>query len=123
MSIFEEGSYNQRPRPFRAAFGAAHQPLSTEPGTGHPVGAPITAPSVRSCKKIGWQADPEGTPPAPQKRKPLRTNVGQTLSSVNPAISAISFTASQRAGSFGHRISRSKTWQDSEKSMLATDVH
>ena len=27
--------------------------------------------------------------PAPQRRKPLRTKVGQTLSSVNPAISAI----------------------------------
>jgi len=27
--------------------------------------------------------------PAPQKRKPMRANVRQTLSSVNPAISAI----------------------------------
>src|ERR1035441_10355883 len=38
-----------------------------------------------SCERIGWQAKA----PAPQKRKPLCTKVGQTLSSVNPAISAI----------------------------------
>ena len=36
---------------------------------------------MRRCEKIGWQAKA----PAPQKH----TNVGQTLSSVNPAISAI----------------------------------
>jgi hypothetical protein len=41
--------------------------------------------SLRSREKIGWQAKA----PAPQERKPLRTKVGQTLSSVNPAISAI----------------------------------
>src|ERR1039458_5574593 len=34
--------------------------------------------TVRSCEKIGWQAKA----PAPQERKPLRTKVGQTLSSV-----------------------------------------
>src|ERR1039458_4918670 len=36
-------------------------------------------------RDLGWQAKA----PAPQERKPLRTKVGQTLSSVNPAISAI----------------------------------
>jgi hypothetical protein len=41
------------------------------------------AARVRDCEEIGWQAKA----PAPQKRKPLHTNVGQTLSSVNPAIS------------------------------------
>ena len=46
---------------------------------------PIRAAIVRSCERIGWQAKA----PAPQKRKPLCTKVGQTLSSVNPAISAI----------------------------------
>src|ERR1035437_10315203 len=40
---------------------------------------------VRSRKRIGWQAKA----PAPQKRTVWRTNVGQTLSSVNPAISAM----------------------------------
>jgi VWFA-related protein len=35
----------------------------------------------RSRERIGWQAKA----PAPQKHKPLRTKVGQTLSSVNPA--------------------------------------
>src|SRR4249920_2982495 len=34
---------------------------------------------LRSCEKIGWQAEA----PAPPKRKRLRINVGQTLSSVN----------------------------------------
>jgi hypothetical protein len=50
--------------------------------------------SLRSRERIGWQAKA----PAPQKRKPLRTKVGQTLSSVNPAISAIfhSFSLSER---------------------------
>src|ERR1700728_946566 len=38
--------------------------------------------SLRSCEGIGWQAKAS----APQKRKPLRTNVGQTLSSVNPTV-------------------------------------
>jgi len=51
---------------------------------GTPVAAPTGAATVRSRKRIGWQAKA----PAPQKRKPLRTNVGHTLSSVNPAISA-----------------------------------
>ena len=36
---------------------------------------------ARSRERIGWQAKA----PAPQKHKPLRTKVGQTLSSVNPA--------------------------------------
>src|ERR1039458_6648294 len=40
--------------------------------------------SLRSCEKIGWQAKA----PAPQARKRLRIKVGQTLSSVNPALSA-----------------------------------
>src|ERR1035438_8671479 len=35
------------------------------------------ARGVRSRERIGWQAKA----PAPQKRKPLRTKVGQTLSS------------------------------------------
>src|ERR1017187_3909091 len=35
---------------------------------------------------VSWQAKA----PAPQTRKPLRTNVGQTLSSVNPVIVVIS---------------------------------
>jgi hypothetical protein len=39
---------------------------------------PLHFPKVRSCKKIGWQAEAS----APQKHKPLRANVGQTLSSV-----------------------------------------
>src|ERR1019366_6953658 len=42
--------------------------------------APMRAATVRSCERIGWQAKA----PAPQKRKPLSTKVGQTLSSVNP---------------------------------------
>src|ERR1017187_317930 len=52
---------------------------ATQPGTA----------SVRSCERIGWQAKAPAKAPAPQKRKPLCTKVGQTLSSVNPAISAI----------------------------------
>jgi hypothetical protein len=40
---------------------------------------------VRSRERIGWQAKA----PAPQERKPWCTKVGQTLSSVNPAIPAI----------------------------------
>jgi hypothetical protein len=40
---------------------------------------------LRSRGTNGWQAKA----PAPQKRKPMRAKVGQTLSSVNPAISAI----------------------------------
>jgi hypothetical protein len=40
--------------------------------------------SVRSCERTGWQAKA----PAPQARKRLRIKVGQTLSSVNPALSA-----------------------------------
>ena len=67
---------------------------------------PLRFPKVRSCKKIGWQAEA----PAPQKHKPLRANVGQTLSSVNPAISAIpgslNGTATARRGVALHR------WQD-----------
>ena len=47
--------------------------------------APMRAATVRSCERIGWQAKA----PAPQKRKPLSTKMGQTLSSVNPAIEAI----------------------------------
>jgi hypothetical protein len=35
--------------------------------------------SLRIREQIGWQAEA----PAPQTRKPLRSNVGQTLSSVN----------------------------------------
>jgi molybdate transport system substrate-binding protein len=50
-----------------------------------PVVAWIEAASVRPCKGIDWQAKA----PAPQKSKPLRNNVGQTLPSANPAISAI----------------------------------
>src|ERR1017187_9629327 len=46
------------------------------------VAALIGAASVRSCERVGWQAKA----PAPQGRKPLRSNVGQTLSSVNPSI-------------------------------------
>jgi hypothetical protein len=38
--------------------------------------------SVRSREEIGWQAEA----PAPRKRKPLRFNVGQTLSSATPLI-------------------------------------
>ena len=41
--------------------------------------------SLRRRGKIGWQAKT----PAPPRRKRLRTNVGQTLSSVNPAVLAI----------------------------------
>src|ERR1039458_8898392 len=48
--------------------------------------APIGAARVRRRERSGWQAKA----PAPQEVKPLRTKVGQTLSSVNPAISAIS---------------------------------
>jgi hypothetical protein len=48
--------------------------------------APIGAATVRRRERSGWQAKA----PAPQEGKPLRTKVGQTLSSVNPAISAIS---------------------------------
>jgi len=48
----------------------------------------------RSWEKIGWQAksgtDPQTGAPAPPRRKPLRTNVGRTLSSVNPPVSVIS---------------------------------
>src|ERR1017187_5751830 len=42
--------------------------------------APMRAATVRSCERIGGRAKA----PAPQKRKPLSTKVGQTLSSVNP---------------------------------------
>ena len=35
--------------------------------------------SLKSCEKVGWQAKA----PAPHGLKSLRTNVGQTLSSVN----------------------------------------
>jgi ABC-type antimicrobial peptide transport system permease subunit len=35
--------------------------------------------------RVGWQAKA----PAPQERKPLRSSVGQTLSTVNPAIPAV----------------------------------
>src|ERR1039458_10601333 len=42
-----------------------------------------------SCERIGWQAKAPAKAPAPQKRKPLCTKVGQTLWSVNPANSAI----------------------------------
>jgi hypothetical protein len=41
--------------------------------------------SLRSRKTIGWQAEA----PAPPKRKPPRAKVGQALSPVNPAVSAI----------------------------------
>jgi hypothetical protein len=41
--------------------------------------------TVRSLEKNPGKAKA----PAPQEPKPLRTKVGQTLSSVNPAISAI----------------------------------
>src|ERR1035437_9545457 len=47
--------------------------------------SPAPAAPVRSREKNGWQAKA----PAPQKPKPLRTNVGQTLSSVNTAIPEI----------------------------------
>src|ERR1035441_45240 len=40
---------------------------------------------VRTRRKIGWQAEA----PDPPRREPWITSVGQTLSSVNPAILAI----------------------------------
>jgi hypothetical protein len=49
---------------------------------------------VRSCEKIGWQAKA----PALQKRKTLRTNVGQTFPSVNPTAGPNFFTASESEG-------------------------
>ena len=42
--------------------------------------------SVRSCEEIGWQAEA----PAPPRCKSFECNVGQTLSSVNPAVRPIS---------------------------------
>src|ERR1039458_9461728 len=57
-------------------IAAARKPCST---------VTLRAATVGSREEIGWQAKA----PAPQERKPLCTNVGQTLSSVNPAISAI----------------------------------
>ena len=42
--------------------------------------------SVRSCEEIGWQAEA----PAPPRCKSFECNVGQTLSSFNPAVRPIS---------------------------------
>src|SRR5208283_4190892 len=42
--------------------------------------------SLRSCEEIGWQAEA----PAPPRCKSFECNVGQTLSSVNPAVRPIS---------------------------------
>src|SRR5450759_26048 len=41
---------------------------------------------LRSCEEIGWQAKA----PAPRACKSFGSKVGQTLSSVNPGVSAIS---------------------------------
>ena len=42
--------------------------------------------SLRSCEEIGWQAEA----PAPPRCKSFECSVGQTLSSVNPAVRPIS---------------------------------